>query len=497
MLHIRVIRTKGTSKAVQVYRYQKGKRVIVKHIGSGTSDAEINALQEAAKLFIAEHTRQTSLFQDHKPNEKDVLLSQCTYIGSYYTFIYDVLRTLQHQIGFTLSADTLLNDLALIRIIEPASKLRSIELLKTYFGIHHRRQGYYDTVPRWSALKTTIEKQVLQFARKHYGFDFSMVLYDVTTLYFESFTADELRDTGFSKDGKAQQPQILVGLIVTPEGFPVGYHVFPGNTFEGHTLLPVIKGFIKTHAIRHFTVVADAAMISTDNIDDLREAGIHYIVGARLGNLTKGLLKQIDEALPRIDGSTIRLKTDKGFLICSFSKKRFNKDRHDMQKQIDKAKMLLSRPSKIKKVKYIKTHDSKATLNETLIEKTKKLLGVKGYYTDIEDSVVDNATIIERYHELYRVEQAFRVSKHDLRTRPIFHFKSDPVQLHILVCFMALVVSKHIEIKTQISLRSFVTHCKKITDARLINHFNNKEVRMRVPVPSELKKIISKFDLPH
>ena len=117
MLHIRVVKTKGSSRAVQVYRYHRGKRVIVKHIGSGTSDDQIHALQEVARVFIADHTKQTCLFQACKPNEKDVLLSQCTYVGSYYTFLYDVLRALQHQIGFTLLADTLLNDLALMRII--------------------------------------------------------------------------------------------------------------------------------------------------------------------------------------------------------------------------------------------------------------------------------------------------------------------------------------------------------------------------------------------
>ncbi len=231
--------------------------------------------------------------------------------------------------------------------------------------------------------------------------------------------------------------------------------MFLGNTFEGHTLLPVVEDLIRTHKIEHFTVVADAAMISTENVDDLREAGIHYIVGVRPGNLKKALLAQVDDTLERKDGSIIRIETDRGSLICSFPKKRYNKDKHEMQRQIDKARELLQQPSKIKRVRYIKTQDSKTTRNEALVEKTERPLGVKGHHTDIEAGVVDNATIIERYHELYRGEQAFRVSKHDLRTRPIFHFKSDPIQLHILVCFMALVVSKHIEVTTQTSIRAF------------------------------------------
>lgn len=136
-------------------------------------------------------------------------------------------------------------------------------------------------------------------------------------------------------------------------------------------------------------------------------------------------------------------------------------------------------------------------LNEKLIEKTTKLLGIKGYYTDIEESVTDNATIISRYHDLYKIEQAFRVSKHDLQTRPIFHFKEEPIQLHILICFMALTVSKHIEITAAISIRAFLASCKKITDARLLNKITKREIKMRVSVPGQLHEIITKILKPH
>lgn len=195
MLHIRVIKTKGNSRSVQVYRYKNSKRVIVRHIGSGTSDEQIATLQEMARVFIADCTKQAYLFDEAIPDEHTILLSQCEYIGNYYSFLYDVLRSIQHQIGYTLSADILLNDLALIRIIEPASKLRSLELLETYFGIRHRRQRFYESALQWLSLKERIEKQTLQFAKKAYGFDFSLLFYDVTTLYFETFEEDDLRKT--------------------------------------------------------------------------------------------------------------------------------------------------------------------------------------------------------------------------------------------------------------------------------------------------------------
>ncbi len=490
MLHIRVVKTKGNSRSVQVYRYQNSKRVIIKHIGSGSTVEQINALEEMAWVFISDYTKQLYLFEEIKPKEDSVLVSQCEYIGIYYTYLYDILRAVQHQIGYALTVDLLLNDLVIMRIFEPASKLRSIELMESYFGIKHHRQRYYESAHKWLDLKQQIEKMTLIFASKQYGFDLSLLFYDVTTLYFETFTEDELRKNGFSKDNKSQQPQIVVALMVTPDGFPVGYEVFSGNTFEGQTLIPAIKSFIKKHKVEHFTVVADAAMISTENVNALRAEKINYIVGARLGNVAADLLATIDEKLPRTDGSIIRLKTDNGYLICSFSKKRYNKDKYEMQKQIDRAKLLLSQPSKAKRIKYLKSGDNKMFLNEKLIEKTTKLLGIKGYYTDIEESVVDNATIICRYHDLYKIEQAFRISKSDLQTRPIFHFKEEPIQLHILICFMALAISKHIEITTKESIRAFITQCKKVTDARLLNKITKKELRMRAVVPTKLQKII-------
>ncbi|MFC3561773.1 IS1634 family transposase [Pedobacter jamesrossensis] len=497
MLHIRVIKTKGNSRSVQVFRYRYTKRVIIKHIGSGTTDEQITALQEMARLFIADLTKQSFLFEDTKPKRDTVLVNQCDYIGVYYTYFFDVLRAVQHQIGYGMAVDSLLNDLVVMRIFEPASKLRSIELMETYFGIKHRRQRYYESARKWLDLKEGVEKLTLAFAKKQYNFNFSLLFYDVTTLYFETFTQDELRKNGFSKDNKSQQPQIVVALMVTPEGFPVGYEVYAGNTFEGHTLIPSIKSFIKKHKIAHFTVVADAAMISTDNVAALRAEKINYIVGARLGNVAVGLLETIDANLSRTDGSVIRIKTDSGYLICSFSKKRYNKDKYEMQKQIDRAKLVMSQPSKVKKIKYLKSADSKIELNEKLIEKTTKLLGIKGYYTDIDETVADNATIINHYHDLYKIEQAFRVSKNDLQTRPIFHFKEEPIQLHMLVCFMALAVSKHIEITGELSIRAFSALCKKITDARLLNTITKQEIKMRAAVAPALQEIIAKIIRPH
>jgi len=168
-----------------------------------------------------------------------------------------------------------------------------------------------------------------------------------------------------------------------------------------------------------------------------------------------------------------------------------------MEKQIEKARSIIESASKIKKAKFIKTTSEQVVLNHALIEKSQKLLGIKGYYTNLDETIANNQTIIGRYHELYRIEQAFRISKHDLQTRPIFHFKEEPIQLHILICFMALTVSKHIELTTGDSIRKFLAECKKVTDARMLNKITNKEARIRTVYGEKTKEYIRSLNLSH
>lgn len=342
-----------------------------------------------------------------------------------------------------------------------------------------------------------VQDRVVAFAKEHYSFDFDIVFYDVTTLYFETFEEDDLRKNGFSKDNKSQQPQILIALMVTKEGFPIAYEIFSGNTFEGHTFIPVIKDFIDRNKVKEFTVVADAAMISAENIAQLTQSNINYIVGARMGNLPAALLETVDKQIDRQDGKSIRVKTELGYLICSYSAVRYRKDLYEINKQIEKAKQVIEAPSKAKRTKFTKTSNQQMELNQELIEKTKKLLGIKGYYTNLEERAVDNKTIIERYHELYKIEQAFRVSKSDLQTRPVFHFKEQPIKLHILICFMALVISKHIEIKADVSIRKFMDEAKKIVDGQILNHITGKSVTIKAEPTHKMIGLVTKLFPPH
>ncbi len=496
MLKFREVKTGSGKIAVQVYYLHNRKRVIVKHLGSANTTQELDNLKQKAQQFIDDYSSQTSLFPSMKPSAYSYF-EQYECVGFYYRFFYQTIQRLIAQIGFGELPSSLFKDLVTIRILEPASKLRSIELIETYFGIQHRRQNYYKEAKKWISLKNQVLEKVNVFAQKEHGFDYSLLFYDVTTLYFETFEGDDLRRTGFSKDGKSQQPQILVGLMVSKDGFPLAFDIFPGNTFEGHTILPVVKAFIQKNNVKQFTVVADAAMISADNIKELKAEGIHYIVGARLGNLSQAIFDQIDAKIKREDGNSIRLNTDKGYLICNFSNARYRKDKYEMEKQILKAQTIIKSPSKNNKAKFVKAHNEELKLNEELIQKTIKLLGIKGYYTDLNEQNLPTNKVIERYHELYKVEQSFRVAKSDLETRPIFHFKQDPIKLHLLICFLALVISKHIEIKTGLSIRRFNTEAKKVTDAIMLNKLTQKRVIVKGRLTETAERLLSKLNLLH
>jgi len=493
MYKIRVISYSQNTVSVQVYTIENRKRKIIRHVGTAKNEVEKEKLIQLAYDFIEKVSKQSFLFEE-KDSGKIINLSQTQFIGVYYTFFYDLLHRVFIHIGFDKLKGELLLDLVIIRLFEPASKLRSIELLEQYFGKRYRRQTYYDAAKQWLELKDKAEKIVLGFAKKHYQFSYDLLFYDVTTLYFEAFKEDELRKNGFSKDNKSQQPQVLVALMVTKEGFPIAYEVFSGNTFEGHTIIPVVQKFIRKNKVKDFTVVADAAMISSENVEALIQNKIHYIVGARLGNISQELFETIDKTVVREDGKSIRIPTPNGFLVCSYSSLRYRKDKYEMEKQILKAKQLVDNPSKSRKAKFTKSNGNNTLeINQRLIDKTQKLLGIKGYYTDLDETVANNETIIDRYHELYRIEQNFRIAKSDLQTRPIFHFKEEPIKLHLLICFLSLVSAKHIELSSGSSIKKFIHECKKITSGRLLDKITNEELILKPEIPNHLSQVISKI----
>ena len=303
-----------------------------------------------AQGWIEKYTQQPNLFPGQKQNVLIVERSECVRVT--HDFAYQFFKSCLGECQLT-QLPPLLLDLAIIRLIEPASKLRSLELLSRYFEIKYS-QRIYRTIPKLISWKADIEQQAYGVAKQLFKEQFYYVLYDVTTLYFESFKPDELRLQGFSKDNKSQQPQIVIGLLVTQAGFPLAYDVFAGNTFEGKTMLPVVESFISRHPDTKPIIVADAAMLDDDRLAELREKGISYIVGARLANNDLGTVKKIHSALDSVNGAITRLNSKHGDLICDFSAKRYKKELNDLNKLIQKAEDLVAKQSSGVKAKFIK-----------------------------------------------------------------------------------------------------------------------------------------------
>jgi len=495
MFYVRTTKTASESTAVQIVRYENRRKIIVSHIGSAHNQDELFALKQIAAERIAQTSKQRTLFSGNSSTSKLVYLNKCEYLGFRYGLMQEVINNIFVRFKFHLLRNKLLTDLVAARIVEPSSKLQSLKFLADFFGVTHKHRELYRQLPKFSALKTQVEVKTLAIAKKEFNFTFALVFYDVTTLYFESFEPDDLRKHGFSKDNKPNQPQILVGLLVNNDGFPVAYHIFEGNKFEGHTLLPVILAFKRKHKINTITVVADAAMISVENTKLLRENSIKYIVGARIGNLPLRIEQIISAKLRKQDGATARLSTEYGALVCGFSEKRHRKDKREMELQIKKAEWFLKNRPAAKRPKFLRTADkTKYALNAELIEKTKSLLGVKGYYTNLGPEISDEL-IIRQYHNLWRVEQAFRIAKSDLQMRPIYHFKKYAVEAHMLICFMALAVCKYMEIKTGKSTKAIVRILKSATDARILNTINREEITMRSVITEETKQFLNRLGL--
>ncbi len=291
--------------------------------------------------------------------------------------------------------------------------------------------------------------------------------------------------------------------MTTQSGFPLAYEVFPDNTFEGKTMLPVVEDFIGKYTETKPIVVADAAMLSEERLMELKGKNISYIVGARLANANLDLVKKIQAALQNTNGAMARFPSLHGDLVCDFSIKRYKKELHDLNKLIQKAEELVASQSGGKKAKFVKRINKEAVvLNEPLIEKRKLLLGLKGYCTDLPEKELSNEDVISHYHQLWRIEQSFRMSKSDLETRPIFHRKEDAIRSHVLICFVALMLKKYLELTTKLSLREIRFLIWNITETHIQDKLTKEIFVFRSPtkdiIRSPLAKLIKRWKLlPH
>ncbi|MEK6921681.1 MAG: IS1634 family transposase, partial [Nanoarchaeota archaeon] len=504
---IRTIKTSSGKTAVQLVERVKQETKIVKHIGSAGDNKELDLLMQKANVYCTDLDTKyiTPLFPElfpevidttiNTPSCVEVLVDQLSFTHTLHTFAYEFLAFFYEDNGFHKLQNKLLQDLVIIRLIEPSSKLRSIELLQRYFAITYHKDQVYEPLQKLSMEKDKAEQIAITYAKKHLNFTFSLVLYDVTTLYFETTEADKttdaagnvskgLRSHGFSKDNKPHQPQIMIGLVVTKEGYPIAIEMFDGKTFEGHTMIPVIKKLQETYGIETLTIVADAGMLSAENLDAIKASELSYIVGARLGNTPIKLLQEIAENLNKTENIYYQKATDKGLLICDYSQKRAAKDKSDRKKQLKKAQYHIENPEKMKRrTRFVteETKNKKAKLNHELIAKDECKEGIKGYYTNlVPTEKFTVADMVNRYKDLWHVEKSFRIAKSDLQARPLFHHKKDSIAAHILIVFISLCIARTIEKDTGYSLKRVRDMIWQVQDIFFTDTKSNKQFCKRM-----------------
>ncbi len=501
-LRIRKVRTASGATAVQVIRYKSGKRTVIRHIGSAHTDDELTALIREGEIACEQLSSQLTFFPMIETSKKLLHKDHLQLSSVTHCFAHTALRNCTQICGLNF-LHPLYQDLAIMRIIEPTSKLRTIELLTRYFNISYSERTVYRLLPKLISHKDDIEIAAHQTAQAHFKESFAFVLYDVTTLYFESHKPnDDLRARGFSKDDKSKQPQIVVGLLVTLQGFPLKHEVYKGNTFEGHTMLEVVRQFQEQHKSAKPIVVADAAMLSQENMSLLEAEGYQYIVGARLANTPASFIDHLTSNLTKQDGNIIRLPYPNRpySVVCAYSEKRARKDQRELDKQLARANELITRKELGKRAKFVKkskSHKDVLELNEELRAKTEKLLGIKGYATNIPAETLSNEQIISYYQELWHVEQAFRMSKTDLKTRPIFHYTHDAIKAHVLLCFMGLMLGKFLEIKTNLSLKRVRDILWNVHEAHIKDELTGKSITLQTNLNEFNESKLAEILKPH
>lgn len=456
--------------AVQVARKVHRKNKIVKHIGTARSPLEIVDLKERAQVYIDTQRIDSgivSLFDSrYTQNKLEEILKKLRFTHAFDTVTYRFLKFFYQKIGFNRIGNDCFEDLVITRIAEPASKRKTRDILENRFRKKYSLSYIYRTLRMFidRSYQEVIEKIVYVFVTSTLREVLNTLFFDVTTLYFEAFDEDDTRKYGFSKDGKHNQPQIVVALTITASGIPLSMRMFEGNTFEGHTMLPCVEETIQKLHLKEMIIVADSAMLSRDNLTLLESKHLKYIVGARLANLTNRMLKEVSVSIPRINGAHIRLLVEGSrILVVSYSELRAKKDKLDREKQIAKAKEMLKNPSKVsRRYKFLSSNKKAYRLNEVLIKKAEALEGLKGYISNAPE--LSDTDIMEKYASLWQVEKSFRMSKSDLKARPIFHTLKESIKAHLLIVFTALVISRYIEMVTKLSIQKVVSILSQIKE---------------------------------
>ncbi len=453
-MYVRKKSNRSGSTSVVIVDKSSGKIRYLKTIGVSSDEEKIAAFFEQGKKWIDLHLGHRDMFReaDRQLEEKQIteyLLDNVENILLNGTQL--ILNEVFKLVGFDAINDDILKHLVVARLCQPGSKAGTVDYLKSYFDQDvelHKIYRYLDQLH--NSLQDKIQQISVAHTRRILGGHIGLVFYDVTTLYFETDHSDELRERGFSKDGKHAQPQVVLGLLVSRDGYPLSYSIFNGSQYEGRTMLPIVEDFVHRYHLEDFVVVADSGLMNKTNIALLESSNYKYIIGARIKNETEEIKRWI-LSLDKIEGRFYELgKLPESRLIIGYSEKRAKKDKYNREKGVRRLQTAYKSGTITKEKvnkrgynKFLEISDNvKVTINQEKIREDEQWDGLKGYLTNTE---LDAKLVYEQYCGLWVIERAYRVAKGTLEMRPMFHFTQKRIEAHVCICFVAYKVYKELE----------------------------------------------------
>ena len=501
MPYVRTVRTSSGAVAVQiVHSYHRGSRQI-EHIGSAHDEAELELLKAVARQRLAAGQGVLDLGLDTGAPGGPLPIT-----ASRMGCLLDALEHAWRVLGLDAAAgrDEVFFQLVAARIIEPVSKLDSLRVLEEAGVV----PASYPTVNRRLRVyaRDSWRQQVSAACAAHARLGpASLVLFDVSTLYFETDEGDGFRESGFSRERRLE-PQITIGLLTGQDGFPLMVSAFEGNKAETRTMLPVIESFMAAHDLPDVTVVADAGMVSEANRKQIEAAGLSFILGAKIPHVPY-LVAQWRREHPGQDipdGQVFTQPWPAGpnggrrdqVIYYQYKAGRARRTLRGIDEQVRKAEQAVAGKTPVKRNRFIRLAGGTRAVNRELEEKARALAGLKGYVTNLracpDGTPVTPEFVIGAYHQLFQIEKSFRMAKSDLQARPIYHRKRDSIEAHLTIVFAALAVSRWIEHATGWSIRRFVKTARRYRTIQI--QAGPHTITAADPLPDDLRTALTEIN---
>lgn len=458
-MFVRKKKNKSGSTSIVIVSKSSGKFKCIKTIGTSIDEQEIERLFLQGEEYIHNYAGQKDLFRSYDEEKAEELRTNA-FISNIENVLLNgsqlILNQIYKRVGFDQIDDEVLKHLAVARLSQPMSKAATVEYLKSHFEEDltlSKIYRYLDTL--YNTQQDKIQEISVEHTRKILGGRIGLMFYDVTTLYFETDQRDELRDNGFSKDGKHSQPQIVLGLLVSRDGYPLSYSIFNGSQYEGRTMIPIVEDFVSRFDLDDFVVVADSGLMNKLNIALLESNGYKYIIGARIKSESQEI-KQWILSLDKKEGIFYEQLLKGNRLIVGYTEKRAKNDKYNrekgvrrLQKEYKNGNITKENINKRGYNKFLEISDNvKVKISQDKIKEDEKWDGMKGYITN---TTLSASEVYAQYNGLWVVERAYRITKGTIEMRPMFHFTPRRIEAHVCICFVAYKMYKELERVLKIS----------------------------------------------